>query len=515
MTLPYIYPTVSHMLANAAERHPQGEALVCGPERLSYAEYRDAVGAFATELADLAGQRVALLLGNSIDLVVAILAVQTAGAVVVPLNPLTTAHELGPILADAKPAMLLYCAEAAAMALPLAAKHGIGRTLAIGAGARRLAAGRGAMPKLPDPDTLSTLQYTGGTTGQAKGVELTHRALAVNVSQREGLLPTRADCERVLAITPLFHVYATAMCLYLAIYCRGCLVILPRYHPRLVLDAIEAERITLFAGSPTIFNGLLGFDGFAATDFSSLRMCFSGASALSPELLRRWEAATGAPVCEGFGQTETGPVLAFNPFEGERRRGSVGIAVPGTLLRIVDAATGTNILPVGEIGEVCAKGPALMRGYRNLMEQTNETLRDGWLHTGDIGWLDADGYLTICDRKKDMVIVSGFNVYPREVEDALFLHKAVAEAAVIGVPHVHRGEVLHAYIVFRPGETASDEELTAHLVGLLAAYKVPRSFINVPNLPKTVVGKIDKRSLRANRTSLGPSENFSSDTNRL
>lgn len=494
--MPPVHPTVVHMLADAARCHPRGEALVCGEERLSYAEYRDAVGAFAAEFAGLSGQRVALLLGNSIDLVVATLAVQAAGAVVVPLNPMTTAHELEPILADAAPAMLIHGADAAGWVLQLVARQGIGRTLAVGAGARRLASGHGALPPLPDPDTLSTLQYTGGTTGRAKGVELTHRAVAVNVSQREGLLPTRPDCERVLTITPLFHVYATAMCLYLAAYCRGCLVILPRYHPRLVLDAIAQERITLFSGSPTIFSGLLGFDGFTGTDFSSLRVCFSGASALSPELLRRWEAATGAPVCEGFGQTETGPVLAFNPLEGPRRPGSVGIAVPGTSLRIVDAVAGTTILGVGEIGEVCASGPALMRGYRNLPEQTAETLRNGWLHTGDIGWLDADGYLTICDRKKDMAIVSGFNVYPREIEDALFLHNAVAEAAVIGVSDAHRGEVLHAAVVFRTGQVASDDELRVHLVGLLAAYKLPSRFVVLDMLPKTAIGKIDKQVLR-------------------
>ncbi len=491
--LPHVHPTVVHMLAEAAARNPQGEALVCGAERLDYAAYRNAVGAFAGELSALRGQRVALLLPNSIDLVIATLAVQAAGAVVVPLNPGYTPHELRPILADADPAMLLHSRESAPVALPLAAAQGIGRTLAVGPGARRLGAGHGTLPPLPDPDTLSTLQYTGGTTGRAKGVELTHRAISINVSQREGLLPTHPDRERVLAITPLFHVYATAMCLYLASYCRGCLVILPRYHPRAVLDAIAAERITLFSGSPTIFNGLLGFEDFASTDFSSLRICYSGASALPPELMRRWEAATGTIVCEGFGQTETGPVLAFNPPGGPRKPGSVGVSVPGTELQIVDVA-GTGILPTGEQGEVCARGPALMQGYRNLPEQTAETLRNGWLHTGDIGWLDADGYLTICDRKKDMVIVSGFNVYPREVEDALFLHSAVAEAAVIGAPDEHKGETLHAYVVLRFPVDA--DALSAHLSALLAAYKVPARFTAVAGLPKTVVGKIDKRALR-------------------
>ena len=494
--LPTVFPTVVHMLVDAAARHPTGEALVCGEERLDYAAYLRAVAGLASDLAAYRGGRVALLLTNSIDLAVATLAVQAAGAQVVPLNPAYTAHELRPILSDADPAMVLYGPDIASIVLPIAAELGIAHTLAVGPGARRLLDGTGALPPLPDPDSLSTLQYTGGTTGRSKGVELSHRAVAVNVSQREALLPTEPQAERVLAITPLFHVYATAMCLYLALYCRSTLVILPRYHPRLVLDAIAQEGITLFSGSPTIFNGLMGFEGFAEADFSSLRLCYSGASALPPEIMRRWEAATGAPVCEGFGQTETGPVLAFNPPAGVRKPGSVGIAVPGTEIGIVDVATGTRALPTGEQGEVRARGPALMRGYRNLPEQTAEALRDGWLHTGDIGWLDADSYLHICDRKKDMVVVSGFNVYPREVEDALLLHPGVSEAAVIGVPDPHKGEALHAVVVPRDGATLTADLLAGHLGGLLARYKVPQHFTWSDGLPKTVVGKIDKQALR-------------------
>jgi len=484
------------MLSAAAARNPDGEALVCGEERLTYAQYQGAVGAFAAELGDLAGRGVAVLLPNSVDLVIATLAIQSAGAFVIPLNPLYTAHELGPILTDAAPALLLHGVESAEIAPKVAAEVGVPRVMMVGPGARRLGGGRGDMPPLPDPESLSTLQYTGGTTGRAKGVELSHRAVAINVSQREGLLPTRIDRERVLAITPLFHVYATAMCLYLALYCRGTLVVLPRYHPRLALDAIQAERITLFSGSPTIFNSLLAFEGFGDADFSSLHLCYSGASALSAELLRRWEAETGAPVCEGFGQTEAGPVLAFNPLNGTRRPGSVGVAAPGVALKIVDVETGLRELPAGEPGEICARSPALMTRYRNMPEQTAETLREGWLRTGDIGWLDADGYLTICDRKKDMVVVSGFNVYPREVEDALFLHPAVAEAAVVGVPDQRKGEALRAYVVARKGLDATEAALVAHLAALLAPYKVPSGFVSLDALPKTVVGKVDKSALR-------------------
>ena len=496
MTLPRVFPTVVHMLIDAAARNPCGEALVCGDERLDYAGYLRAVTGLAAELAPLRGRRVALLLGNSIDLAVATLAVQAAGAQVVPLNPTYTAHELRPILADADPALVLHGVEMQAVVLPVAAGLGIARTIAVGPGARRLLDGNGIMPPLPDPDSLSTLQYTGGTTGRSKGADLTHRAVAINVSQREALLPTEPDAERVLAVTPLFHVYATAMCLYLALYCRGTLVILPRYHPRIVLEAIAQQRITLFSGSPTIFNGLMKYESFARADFSSLRLCYSGASALPPEIMRRWEAATGALVCEGFGQTETGPVLTFNPRHGRRKAGSVGIAVPGTEIGIVDVATGLKTLPSGQQGEVRVRGPALMRGYRNLAEQTAEALREGWLYTGDIGWIDPDGYLHICDRKKDMVVVSGFNVYPREVEDALLMHPDVSEAAVFGRPDPHKGEALHAVVVPRDGALLDRKSLSSHLAGLLAQYKVPEHFAWSDALPKTVVGKIDKQALR-------------------
>ncbi|MFT8244753.1 AMP-binding protein [Roseomonas sp. BN140053] len=497
--LPPVHPTVVHMLAEAARRHPGGEALVCGEERLNYAEYLGAVGGFARELQGrgVAGGRVALLLGNCVDLAIATFAVQAAGAQVVALNPGYTAHELEPILADAAPALVLHGPDTAAALAPIAERLGIPGTLAVGPGARRLAAVPPApLPALPDPESPSTLQYTGGTTGRSKGVELIHRTVSLNVSQREALLPTAPGDERVLAITPLFHVYATAMCLYLAAYCRGALVILPRYHPQLVLEAIARERITLFSGSPTIFNGLMGYEGFANTDFSSLRLCFSGASALAPATLDRWEAATGARVCEGFGLSESGPVLAFNPRHGVRKPGSVGVPVPDTRIEIVDTEAGTRVLPPREPGEIRVRGPQLMRGYRNLPDQTAAALRNGWLYTGDIGWLDEDGYLHISDRKKDMAIVSGFNVFPREVEEALLLHPAVAEAAVVGTPDSYRGEALVAFVVPRPGQAVAAAPLEQHLQDRLAGYKVPRRYQALPALPKTVVGKVDKQALR-------------------
>jgi long-chain acyl-CoA synthetase len=486
------------MLAAAASACGGNTALVCGEERLSYHDYAACVAAFAFELQGRGDTgRVALLLRNSLDICIATFAVQAAGAQVVPLNPDYTAYELQPILEDAAPSLVLHEAGDVAV-LPVLQALGI-PGIAIGPGARRLIVlpdSVRAMP-LPDPADLSTLQYTGGTTGRAKGVNLGHAAVATNVSQRESLLPTRPEHERVLAITPLFHSYASAMGLYLAVFCRGTLVILPRYHPAAVLDAIGRERITLFSGSPTIFAGLMGFEGFAGADFSSLELCFSGSAALSEATLQRWEAATGTTICEGYGQTEAGPVLTYNPRFGRRKPGSVGVVVEDTVVEIVDVATGRTVLPPGERGEIRARGPQLMEGYRNRPEETQAALRDGWLYTSDIGWLDDEGYLTVCDRKKDMVIVSGFNVYPREVEEALQHHPAVAEAAVVGMPDAYRGEQLRALVVLRPGIAAEAGALTAHLQERLARYKVPQSIDIVASLPKTVIGKVDKQRIRA------------------
>ncbi len=426
-TLPLRHETVVHALADAAAQAPDATALVCGDETLDYRGYAACVEALAGELAPLGtrGDRVALLMGNSLDIAIATFAVQAAGFQVVPLNPAYTAHELDPIVANAAPVALIHDEGCAAAALDAARARGVRHLLPVGPGTR-LTRWRdrplpaGGLPR-PRADELSTLQYTGGTTGRSKGVDLTHAAVSINVSQREALLPTEPRAERVLAVTPLFHVYAVSMGLYLAAYCRGTLVILPRYRPEWVLEAIERHRITLFSGSPTLFTGLMAYEHFARHDLSSLRLCYSGSAALPQETLRRWEQATGCGVVEGYGQSEAGPVLTYNPREGVRKIG---------------------------------------------------------------------------DRKKDMVIVGGYNVYPREVEEALYTHPAVIEAAVVGVPDSYRGEALVAFVVCRPPQP-SDEALREHLAGRLVRYKIPGTIRLVGALPKTVVGKTDKTRLRS------------------
>lgn len=508
--LPQSPPTVVHMLAAAAGSAPHDAALVCGSGRLDYAGYLAAVAGCARELQSLgaAGGCVATLLGNSIEACVATLGVLAAGAQQVPLNALYTAPELAPLLADAAPAVLVVDAALAPLAEPVARAAGVRHLVVVDHDGLRLqlwlAAGMAGLPPLPHPDALALLQYTGGTTGRAKGAELTHRAIAVNVVQREALLPSRRG-DRILCMTPLSHAYAMSMGLFASLHCAGALVILPRYQPDQVLAAIGRERIAVFLGSPTIFTGLLAHPGLRQADWGTVHSCYSGSAALAAATLERWRAAVGAPVYEGYGLTEAGPVLTFNPVAGPVKAGTVGVPVPLTEIEIVDVVSGEQVLPPGQCGEIRARGPQLMRGYRNRPEETALALRSGWLYTGDIGEFDADGYLSIRDRKKDMAIVGGYNVYPREVEEVLFAHPDVADAAVVGRPDAYRGEVLAAHVVLRLGARADTDALLAHCRERLARFKLPAHWLFADALPKTPAGKTDKNLLRRSSHDQPPS----------
>jgi long-chain acyl-CoA synthetase len=470
-------PTVVHMLADAAARAPDAEAVLCGADRLTYREFVRCVAGLARELAakGVRGGRVALLMENSIDIVIAMFAAQAAGAQVVPLNPAYTPSELDPILLDADPAVVLR------------GPQGVMRW-------RDDATCVLTDDLLPDSDSLAALQYTGGTTGRAKGVDLTHRATMVNIIQRNAILPTLPDADRILSVAPLYHVYAINMGLHLAVHARGALVMMQRYDPVALLRLMRDERISVFAGNPRLFAELLSQPGLPAIG-GSLRLCVSGSAPLPAEVLQRWEAATGVPICEGYGQTEAGPVLSYNSPSRVRKPGSVGHALPDTELQIVDLETGARVLPPGEAGEIRARGPQIMRGYRNRPEETAAALRDGWLYTGDIGELDDDGVLFIRGRRKEMVIVSGFNVYPREVEDVLHAHPAVHEAAVVGRPDARRGEALVAFIVARE-DRADVAALGEFLAERLTRYKLPAEIRVLAELPRTAVGKIDKQRLQ-------------------
>jgi long-chain acyl-CoA synthetase len=496
------HATTVHLFRHAIERWGDREAVICGEERLTYAQYGHCVAALARELIDKGarGQRVVLALANGVDICIATFAVHAAGAQVVPLNPLYTVRELGEIIEDAAPRVSLYDTTVAPIIEPLIEKSSAQFAIKLGGlHGRRL-----FDPDLhssfpdppPDPDSLATLQYTGGTTGRSKGVNLTHRAIATNIAQRDALLPTGRRGERILCMTPLFHSYAVAMCLHNAANCGGTMVIVPRFTPDAVFQLMVAERITILAGSPTIFAALIKHERFSSSYFSTLRISYSGASALPEGLLRRWEEATDVSVLEGYGQSEAGPVLAFNPQHGVRKPQSVGVPLPKTEIQIVDPETGTRVLEVGAVGEIRARGPQIMQGYRNRPEETSQALRNEWLYTGDLGEFDSDGYLYIRDRKKDMVLVSGFNVYPREVEEVLCRHPAVLEVAVIGVPNEEKGALIKAFVVLRGSEGTTTRDLETYCRANLAAYKVPREYVFLDHLPKTAASKTDKAKLR-------------------
>ncbi len=498
--LPRVFPTVVHALVDAADRSPEHEALVMGEERLNYREYLRCVAGFSSELRGLGlgGCRVAMLMGNSIDVCIAMFAVHAAKAEAVPLNPVYTVRELLPMLEDAEVSAIVYDEALDDTVRTLAGRFGIKHLLSIGENrGRRLTGWRdrthlNTLEDHPAGEDPATLQFTGGTTGRAKGARLSHYSTSVNLSQREAILPTRDDVERMLCIMPLFHCYAVSMCLHAMVYRRGTLVILPRYHPREVIDALVLEKITLFAGSPTIFTGLLNYPGFAETDFSNLYLSSSGSAPLAGKVLKEWERITGTPILEGYGQTEAGPVISFNPLDGVRKPTSVGIPLPETEIQVVDLQTGAEVLEAGQKGEIRIAGPQVMQGYRNRPEETAQTLRHGWLYTGDIGELDGEGYLYIRGRKKEMLIVSGYNVFPREVEEVLHLNPGVKEAAVVARQDDYRGELPVAFIVARDQDGRGGEALKHYCEERLASYKIPAEFRFLDSLPKTTVGKVDK-----------------------
>lgn len=502
--LPTVHQTVVHMLADAAARASESTAVVFADRKLTYGEYVRCVGGFAGELIKLGarGNRIALICGNSIEMCIATFAGHAAGAQIVPINPIYTARELTHILKDSEPVAIVYDGSSAGTVESLAKTLGLKNLIMVGDGARLVDYWKdnaaSTLPQdLPLPGDLATLQYTGGTTGLPKGVNITHGQLSINLSQREAVLPTRRDDESVLCVMPLFHVFAVNMCLHLAAYCRGKLVILPHYKPALVFDAIVRERVTRLPAGPTVFIGLMAADGFKDTDFSSLRTAYSGSAPLPQEVLQRWEASTGCPILEGYGQSEAGPVLSYIGENMKSVPGSVGPPLPRTEIQIVDVETGTKILNSGEIGEIRARGPQIMSGYRNRPEETAQALRDGWLYTGDIGEFDENGYLYIRDRKKDMVITGGYNVYPREIEEVLYMHPDVREAAAIGVPDDYRGEVIKVFVALKPQSRATLGDIKSHCEKNLAKYKVPTVIEIVPAVARTTVGKIDKNALRA------------------
>ncbi|STO11546.1 Long-chain-fatty-acid--CoA ligase [[Flavobacterium] thermophilum] len=363
-----------------------------------------------------------------------------------------------------------------------------------------LAAGSGVVRPVPiEPmHDVAVLQYTGGTTGRSKGAMLTHRNIFANVLQCAEFFKGTFELgkERYLTVIPLFHVFAMTSGMNLAIYQGAENILLPRFELKEVLETIRDKQPTVFPGVPTMYVAITNTPGVEQYGISSIKTCNSGSAPMPLELMRDFEAKTGAVILEGYGLSEASPVTHCNPPFAARKPGTVGIGMPLTEYKVVDVATGTQELPPGEVGELIIRGPQVMKGYWNMPEETAAVLRDGWLYTGDLASIDEEGYVTIVDRKKDLIIAGGYNIYPREIEEVLYEHPAVREAAAVGVPDPYRGETVKAIIVLKEGMQASEEEIIAHCRKNLAAYKVPRIVEFRAELPKTNVGKILRRALR-------------------
>jgi long-chain acyl-CoA synthetase len=345
-------------------------------------------------------------------------------------------------------------------------------------------------------EDLALLQYTGGTTGFPKGVMLSHRNLVSNAAMcKAWLYKCRRGQEVVLGILPFFHVYGMTTVMILSVMDAHKMVLLPKFDAEMTLKTIQKQRPTLFPGAPTIYIGLLNHPDLKKYDLSSIDSCISGSAALPVEVQQKFEEITGGKLVEGYGLTESSPVTHANfLWDRPRVKGSIGVPWPDTDAAIFSLETGEP-LPVGEVGEIAVKGPQVMKGYWNRPEDTAQTLKDGWLLTGDLGYMDENGYFYVVDRKKDMIIAGGFNIYPREIEEVLYEHPAVQEVVAAGIPDPYRGETVKAYIVLKEGLEATEDELNQFARKHLAAYKVPRLYEFRQELPKTAVGKILRRAL--------------------
>jgi len=528
------YSNLNALIGSALARYGSKTAFSCMGKRLSFrqvARDADAFAAFLIGRGLKPGDRIAIMMPNLLQYPIALFGALRAGLVVVNTNPLYTPREMQFQFADSGARAIVIVENFAAnlekirsdTAIELIIHTSIGELLGFPKAAivnfvirklrkmvpaynlpdalsfsAALAEGRGK--NLPEisvlPEDTALLQYTGGTTGVSKGAMLTHRNLVANLLQNQAVMKPYLEegCEVALCALPLYHIFAfTVNCLsILQIGGHSVLVTNPRDIPGLI-QTIRSSRPSLITGINTLFNALLQQDAFRQLDFSRLKGTVGGGMAVQQPVALAWERATGCFLAEGYGLTETSPTLSVNPIDGSGRLGSIGLPLPSTAMRIVNEAG--QVLPPGEIGEIQASGPQVMKGYYHRPEETAAVLKDGWFSTGDLGYMEEDGFFRIVDRKKDMILVSGFNVYPNEIEEVLASHSAVLEAAVVGIPDEKSGEVVRAFVVLKD-KGVGKEELMRHCRENLTPYKVPREIIFREDLPKTNVGKILRRELK-------------------
>ncbi len=531
-SLKYEVITVVDGMERTCDEFPDTDALIFVDAKITYTQLRSMINIFANALIDMGvkpGDKVAMLLPNVPQIVIASYAAWKIGAVVVMNNPLYSDRELeyqlnnsgstvlvcldllGPRMIDLMPKTPVqkiviahirdHLSFPKKQLLPIVArdKHRkIPKT-------ENVFEWSDLLKKYPDDDPgnkaqfedLASLQYTGGTTGVSKGVMLTHKNLSCNVQQIISWFPgfERGKLTE-LGVLPLFHSFGLTTVMNLSIWQGWTDVLIPRPEPDAILEAVSKYRVNFYPAVPTMYVGVLNHPNIQKYDLSSIEGCFSGAAPLPLEVIKDFEEKTGAQICEGYGLSETSPVATINPYGGETRAGSIGLPVPDTEIRLVDLEEGTRDVGPDEEGEVIIKGPQVMTGYYNMPDETAKTLKNGWLYTGDIGKLDENGYFYIVDRKKDMIIAGGYNIYPRDIDEVLFEHPAILEACAVGIPDEYRGETVKAFVVLKPGESLTEEEIIHYCKDKLAKYKVPRMIEFIDELPKSGVGKILRKELR-------------------
>lgn len=507
-------PTQSllEMLGNTATKYPDQRATIFAGHEITYGQLWQSVQLLMGRLQANGvqrGERIGIMLPNCPQYLTAYYAITGVGATVVQVNPISSSSELQFLLADSGCKRLFIYDPLVPLVQSIRVNTPVEELIAVRFGPSTIVLGEEdawfdeytagafgpAQPVAIDPVTdVAVLQYTGGTTGRPKGAMLTHQNLVANAYQADAMVTGTPEDTMICAL-PLFHVYAMTICMNCAVLSGMTMLIVPRFHPTELLESIRQYQPTLFPAVPTMYVALSQVVPAGSDVLHCIRGCNSGGAPMPEKVMLEFERITGATVLEGYGLSEASPVTHTNPF-GRRKVGSIGLPTPNTDARIVDVEDCRRILSVGEVGELAIRGPQVMMGYWNRPDETAQTIVDGWLLTGDIATIDEDGYTYIVDRKKDMIIASGYNVYPRDVEEALYKHPAVLEAAVIGIPDDYRGETVKAYIVLKPGQSATAEDIQTWCRSCLSAYKIPREVEFREELPKTAVGKILRRALR-------------------
>lgn len=505
---PSVTPSIPEMMRATAQRYPQHPAILFPDHQVSFSEVNERSDRLAAGLADQGvekGDRIALYCINSTEFAVAYAGIVKAGAVVVPVNLLLNPREITYILQDAGVSGLIYHP---LLSQAVSAFRGDLPTLrfAVNIGGADSATGDPGFDTLcqstanvPAPafnshEDLAAILYTSGTTGHPKGAMLTHANLVSNTCSVMAALQLRPAGDRLLVVLPMFHSFAATVGTLTPLLHGVSLAPLPKFDPVTVSEVIEAVDATVFLGVPSMYNLLLRLPDEQVRRWRSIRFCVSGGAAMPEAIMRQFEERFGVPVCEGDGPTECSPVTCVNPVDGLRKPASVGVPIPDVEMEIYD--DDGKLLGVDSIGEICVKGPNVMKGYWNLPEATAESFFGEWLRTGDLGYKDSDGYVYIVDRKKDMIIVNGMNVYPRMVEELLYTHPAILEAAVVGEPSQLHGEIPVAHVVVKEGELLTAADIRTFCRDNLGRHEVPRKVELQSALPKNAAGKILKRELR-------------------